>query len=65
MSRAANFLTTERLGLLLSVAVGLAIGLQVIRGEFDYQGVMWSAIAVLGLLQLRILVRRPDAGGKR
>lgn len=64
MSRAKIVLHPERLGLLLSALVGLAIGFQLLRGQFDYQGVMWSAIAVLGLLQLRILVRRPEAGTK-
>ena len=66
MSRAtATVLHPERLGLLLSAAVGLAIGFQLIRGDFDYQGVMWSSIAVLGLLQLRILVRRPEGETRR
>lgn len=65
MTRALVVLGPERLGLLLSIAVGLAIGAQLIRGGFDSGRVMWAAIAVLGLALLRILVRRWEAERER
>lgn len=58
MTRALVVLGPERLGLLLSIAVGLAISAQLLKGDLGFDKVMWAAIAVLGLALLRILVRR-------
>lgn len=56
MSRALHFLTPQRLAAGVSAAVGWTLGMQIVQGGFDGEGVLWAAIAVLGLVQLRLLV---------
>lgn len=56
MSRVLQLLTPHRAAVGVSSAVGWALGIQITRGGFDTESGLWAAIAVLALIQLRLLL---------
>ncbi len=56
MTRVTQFLTPDRMAAGVASAVGWTVGIQITQGGFDQVSAMWAGIAVLGLVQLRLLL---------
>lgn len=56
MIRAIQYFTPQRLAAVLASAVGWTIGVKVTHGGLDIEGGLWAGIAMLALVQLRLLM---------
>ncbi len=61
MTRALQFFTPQRAAACLASTVGWTIGVKATHGGFDSEGALWAGIAVLALVQLRLLMPPPPA----
>lgn len=61
MDRLADILTGERFVALLGYVVGAVIGVFAAKGQMGFSEWLWAGIAILAVIQLRLLAEKAPA----